>query len=101
MRYWLIFDLSARANPKGLFEWLDTMEATECGLFAATFISDKPRERVVTELTNAAGDGGIRLYLIGRKPDGTLVGSFILGRRKPAPWEGYAIKLQLVEEDDE
>jgi hypothetical protein len=99
MRYWLIYDLSARANPGDLFEWLDAMEAVECGLFGATFVTDMPWIEVVNELTDAAGRG-VRLYLIGRDPDGKLVGKFILGSRKSAPWEGYAPGDQPVEEED-
>src|SRR5713101_5321462 len=102
IRYWLTMDFGARYNVKGLFEWLDSVNAQECGLFGATFLSEKLREEVAEELKVVAGAGGsMRLYLIGRKaPNGPVSGGFILGSRRSASWEGFAAQPQAPEEED-
>jgi hypothetical protein len=90
MRFWITFDLGLRSTNQKLYEWLDKVKARECGPFAATFQSTKPRSSLIKELGRLV-DGQARLYLIGREtPEDKVIGGFVLGRRKAAPWEGFA-----------
>jgi hypothetical protein len=85
-RYWLAFDLGLSADYSALYEWLDSVHATECGIGVATFKSGKTRDKVIKEVQSVVGDAPrSRIYLI-TFPMG---GRFIAGRRKAAPWEGF------------
>jgi len=91
------FDLGLRGDYTGLYSWLDKHEAKECGngLAAVKFafdgdllpsIEQNLKDSVRFEKTD-------RLYIIWKdNQSGKFRGKFILGSRKPAPWEGYAIK---------
>ena len=92
MRYWLSFDLGLRGEYEDLYMWLDAMEARECGENVATFLSEKTGEQIKTELSDIL-DERARVYIITRKQGGR----FILGKRKRAPWSGYAQDLFDVE----
>ncbi len=94
MRYWLSFDLGLRGKYEELYEWLDKLEAQECGDNVATFETEKTREQINDELSGLL-DEKARVYIINRKKGG----KFILGKRKPAPWVGYAkVSLESAEE---
>lgn len=86
MRYWLSFDLGLRGNYEGLYEWLDNIGAKECGENVATFETTKTREEIAKELSELL-DKKARVYIINMKQGG----KFILGKRKVAPWSGYAV----------
>ncbi len=94
MRYWLSFDLGLRGNYEELYEWLDNMEAKECGDSVATFVTDKTREEIKKELSEFL-DEKARVYIIDMKKGG----GFIRGKRKIAPWVGYGGELLEVEEE--
>jgi len=95
MRYWLSFDLGFRGNYDALYEWLDNMEARECGDGIATFNTEKTREEITKELSKLKLGDKARIYIISQKHGG----KFILGRRKQPPWTGYgALVLQTEEE---
>lgn len=85
MRHWLSFDLGLRGNYDELYEWLDKMEARECGDSMATFVTAKSREQITKELLRFL-DGKTRIYLVNSKQGG----KFIIGKRKRDPWAGYA-----------
>ena len=99
MRYWLCFDLGFQGSYQDLFAWLDKMGAKECGENVATFLSAKTRQTITKELEAVlqvrAEHGGLptsgepRVYLINRKRGG----KFVIGKRKIAPWTGYARAL--------
>ncbi len=100
MRYWLSYDLGLQGQYEDLFGWLDKQEAKECGDNVATFLSPKSRDAIIKEIAslfnarrNDARGGPPpvafdkpRIYLI----DMNHGGKFILGKRKVAPWTGYA-----------
>jgi hypothetical protein len=87
MRYWLSFDLGLHGDYDALYGWLDQQDARECGDNVATFESKKPRDEIVKELKNLVDDKkNPRIYNISRKQGG----KFALGKRKRAPWTGYA-----------
>jgi len=84
-RYWLSYDLGLRGNYDSLYEWLDAQDATECCDTLATFQSDKSNDEIRRELTEVLGDTNkVRIYLISAG-----VGTFLIGKRKAAPWAGY------------
>ncbi len=92
-RYWLSFDLCLRGNYDKLYQWLDSAEAVECGDFLATFNATKSLEELTGELSSLV-DENARLYLI-NPPKG---GIFIKGGRKRAPWAGYSVKNQNIQD---
>lgn len=93
-RYWLSFDLGLRGRYEELYEWLDSMGAKECGDSVATFRSDKTREQIAQELSHLL-DKNSRIYIISLDHGG----KFILGKRKVAPWAGYAERVVESEEE--
>jgi hypothetical protein len=118
MRYWISYDLGLRGNYDQLYAWLDKHGARECGDSVATFLSKKSRAEVVKELSDvldlsgkqrATGARGAAAVLGGEKPINPRIyiitmkegGKFVFGRRKPAPWTGYAQVLDSGEERDE
>ncbi len=96
MRYWLAFDVGIRGDFEKLYEWLANHDAVECCTFVASFVSNSPRNRIEAELKGIVRGAKIRLYLIGTKPK--VLGRFIAGTRKEAPWAGYSFKNVLVED---
>lgn len=111
-RWWLIMDFGIRVDMRPLYKWLDEQDAEECGDTAATFLHNGDASELQETLRALAEpiapgkeysnrfSSGIRLYLIGRKEDGRLTGTFLIGDRKRAPWEGFAPDDPLDDEDD-
>jgi hypothetical protein len=100
-RYWLCFDIGLTAQYEKLFAWLDEHDAKECGDNFATFLHEKPYERLAQELQKLL-KGRSRAYLIG-PPDpvkGRPVGRFISGRRKAPPWTGFGTIPSQHESDE-
>lgn len=96
LRYWLSFDLGLQGDYQELYEWLDAMNAKECGDSVATFRSTKTREQLVRELVNLIDSNKkARAYIISRKQGG----KFILGKRKAAAWAGYSPQAVQAEEE--
>ncbi len=98
-RYWLSYDLGLRGNYEQLYEWLDRLDARECGEAMATFESEKTREQIKSDLGKLLGKSA-RVYLIGKKASGKFTGSFILGRRRRSSWQGYAVMGSETEEEE-
>lgn len=120
MRYWISYDLGLRGNYDQLYAWLDKHSARECGDSVATFLSKKTRAEIVKDLAavlnlsgaqRATGAQRAAALLYGETPIGQSPriyiitmkegGKFVFGRRKPAPWTGYAQVLDSGEERDE
>ena len=94
-RYWVSFDLGLRGNYEELYAWLDSQGAKECGDGVASFVSNKSREQIISELKKLeqppikslpGSRTTARIYLITMKEGG----KFIVGKRRAAPWTGYA-----------
>jgi hypothetical protein len=85
-RYWISHDLGIRGNYDELYAWLDGLGAKECGESVGTFVSDVSREQLTRELKKLVGPSG-RVYMITTKAGG----KFIIGKRRAAPWAGYAV----------
>lgn len=94
-RYYVSFDLGLRGNYLDLYMWLDNLDAKECGDTVATFLSTKTREELIEELSNLLKGEKARVYILHVERG---KGSFVIGKRKKAPWTGYA---ELESEDEE
>lgn len=107
---WISFDLGIGGDYPGLYKWLDNHKALECGDSLAFLgyplnIKDKDdflghlREELSKAVKIRPGD---RIYFIRQETvNGAMrpVGTFIFGRRKGTPWEGYGDKSENEGED--
>jgi hypothetical protein len=74
----------------------DKQQAKECGENVATFRSEKSRDQIAKELRGILDlQRGPRIYIIGLQEGGR----FFFGKRKVAPWAGYA--QTSVDSDEE
>jgi len=93
--FWLSYDLGLKGDYSSLYGWLDKQKAKACGDSIAVFefvcSTDNPREEIKNNLLeNVEFNKTDRVYLIWH--DDTKqsnLGTFIIGHRKQAPWEGY------------
>jgi len=92
---WLSYDLGLTGDYEGLYTWLDRQEAKECGDSVAIFVyhcDSDLAEHIKQSLEDAVSlDKKSRIYLIYRTDEGRTKGKFLFGRRKAAPWAGYAV----------
>lgn len=87
-RYWISFDLGLMGDYSHVYEWLDSLDAKECGPGVATIASSKSRDQLAAEIQRLfKGAPRARAYIISMKQGGR----FVAGGRKAAPWEGFAI----------
>ena len=106
---WLSYDLCPiidKADYKGLYTFLDSFDAKECGANLACFKIEVNDESEIEETIKQKLREYMkihprdRIYIIYTKMvDGEkkVVGKFLFGKRKPNPvWNGYA----LMNEDD-
>jgi len=107
MRVWLSYDLGVRGEYDSFYYWLDEHNALECGDSIATFLWDyneefddisnlkkEIKESLQCDIKFKKTD---RVYLIFQNERGHSTGSFIIGKRKSSPWEGYS---NVSSEDD-
>lgn len=93
--FWLSYDLGLKGDYSSIYRWLDKQKAKECGDSIAVFefvcSTDNPREEIKSSLLeNIEFNKSDRVYLIWRDDiKQANLGTFIIGHRKPAPWEGY------------
>ena len=102
--FWISYDLGLKGDYSGLYTWLDSVKAKECGDSIAFFtLEDKGNyvEEIKEEILKYTKLGkSDRVYLIFREnKTGKLKGNFLFGGRKRAPWEGYSTEDQGNEED--
>jgi hypothetical protein len=101
---WLTYDLGVSGDYQGLYSWLDDYEATECGNNVAyikydipetiktdkdfvKYLLDDLNEKVNFTPTN-------RIYIVRRSLErDKTIGSYIMGKRKANPWEGFGTKI--------
>ncbi|MBF0509706.1 MAG: hypothetical protein HQK57_12380 [Deltaproteobacteria bacterium] len=90
---WLSFDIAIRGDLDGLYAWLDTYHAKECGFNLACLDypdSDNLVQGLKKEIQEAVQlEKGDRIYVIYLDPNGRMVGKFLFGRRKAANWTGF------------
>ncbi len=103
---WISYDLGVRGDYEGLYTWLDEHSATECGDSIAFFeyehrgALDESLTREIRKAIDVTKQ--TRVYLIYRdQKSDKMRGKFIIGRRKAAPWSGYAVTKDGVLADQE
>ena len=97
MNVWLTYDLGIKGDYPGLYKWLDTFKAKECGNNLA-FLKFEYKTDIVKEILeqmtkNVNLKNGDRIYIItnfDNNATSKVLGRFIYGNRKANPWEGYA-----------
>ena len=101
---WLSYDLGVRGDYTSLYEWLDNLDAKECGNSIAFFkydvssgevLKNKIKKDISENVTLEKRDRIYIMYLDSKKK---MKGSFIFGRRKSSPWEGYGSKRAEIDE---
>lgn len=101
---WMSYDLGVQGDYPNLYEWLDDLDAVECGNSVAYFKYEYTSlENLLDELKRdltkrVSLNPQNRIYVVFRKNDGSFAGRFIFGKRKANPWEGYS-KQGETEED--
>ena len=85
---WLSYDLGVNGDYEGLYSWLDTHGAKECGSSVAflKYAHEGDLAAALIDDMQAAVslDRRSRVYLIHNR-----MGRYLFGRRKSAPWEGF------------
>ncbi|SLM29814.1 conserved hypothetical protein [Desulfamplus magnetovallimortis] len=102
---WISFDLGVRGDYEGLYQWLDSKGAIECGDNFAFFKYESSGD-IIENLKNEIEESieinkKTRIYIIYRNGvDAKMKGRFIFGTRKAAPWTGYAEHQEFIEEEE-
>lgn len=96
-RIWVSYDLGVDGDYEGLYRWLDAHEAVECGDSCASLLWSKATggidHSIKLDLKKAVKlRNRDRVYLIFQDAQNKYKGKFIIGgRKKSAPWTGYAM----------
>ena len=90
---WISFDLGVDGDYEGMYAWLDNHAAKECGDSIALVLFES-RGDLITELreelkAHVRLSTRSRIYAIYRGEDTKTKGTWLVGRRKQAPWTGY------------
>jgi len=103
--FWLSYDLGIKGDYTGLYTFLDSVNAKECGDSIAYFQKDygnKFLESLTKELKRyvkiAKTDRVYVVYI--ETSTNKAKGKFLFGARKRAAWEGYATQGSSTEEDN-
>lgn len=91
---WLSYDLGVRGDYEGMYAWLDTHKAKECGDSMACFwfqfnstLIEELKEEILKSVSMSKKS---RIYVVYKGANGKASGRFIFGARTAAPWDGYA-----------
>jgi hypothetical protein len=100
---WLSFDLGVRGDFEGMYQFLDTYKAKECGDSVGSLVYEYKKD-LIGDLTKdlksfITFDKRSRVYLIFPKAPNNYAGRFIVGRRKSPPWAGHGPSQEPDEED--
>jgi hypothetical protein len=103
---WLSFDLGIQGDYEGLYRWLDTRDARECGENLA-YLEFPLKHDLLTEIKSSLkkdveiDQKRARIYLIFRDDEEKkMKGKFLFGQRKAPPWRGFAPGEAKGEEDE-
>ena len=103
---WLSFDLGVKGDYEGLYSWLDSQDARECGEYLAGFNFDVSDEKRLPSLLKKALSDAVdldkrsRIYVVFFDSRAKKVrGQFILGSRRKPPWTEYGGSTDATEED--
>jgi len=101
---WLSYDLSVQGDYESLYEWLDNLDAKECGNSVAFFkyevasgmvLKNEIKKDIEKNVKLGARD---RVYIMYRDAKKNMKGAFIVGKRKASPWKGYGRGRQEIDE---
>jgi hypothetical protein len=103
---YISFDLGLRGDYNGLYVWLDSMHARECGNNVALVqrdfdhddhnsIYESFKSEITTKVRLEPTD---RIYISLIGADGQMKGRFLFGGRKRALWEGFSSTDDSVED---
>lgn len=92
---WISYDLGVRGDYEGLYLWLDSHQAKECGdsLAVLTYRHEGSLpDKLKTDLKRSiAVDKRTRIYVIYREAaTNKNKGRFLFGGRRASAWTGYA-----------
>jgi hypothetical protein len=103
--FWLSYDLGIKGDYTGLYTFLDSVDAKECGDSIAFFKKDFGAEfleglkKEIEKYVKISKTD--RIYVIYLETQTNKAkGKFLFGGRKRAPWEGYATKSTPVTDED-
>lgn len=102
---WLSYDLGVGGDYEGLYSWLDSKRAKECGDSLAV-IEYKFDIDIIDELKdnisrNVRTDKKTRIYVIHRdRSTKRNKGVFVFGGRRAPPWRGYAVSESDTADDE-
>jgi hypothetical protein len=90
---WISFDLGVSGDYEGMYSWLASHEAEECGDNLA-FINFSSKADLFDELKREIKKAvevnkKTRVYVIYRSDDLKVKGTFLFGARRQPPWTGY------------
>jgi hypothetical protein len=94
-RVWFSYDLGIDGDYENLYSWLDSKGAVECGDGCASFMYsfrkdlDRELQKELKETIQLRQKD--RIYIISVRGN-KIFGKFIYGKRKRAPWAGYAVE---------
>jgi hypothetical protein len=103
--FWLSYDLGIKGDYTGLYTFLDSVDAKECG-DSITFFQKDYGNDFLDSLTNELKkyvklNNTDRIYVVYADSSSKKTkGKWLFGGRKRAPWEGYAVKESSTEEDN-
>jgi hypothetical protein len=101
---WVSFDLGVKGDYEGMYTWLDSQGAKECGDSVACFLYNHPSKNLLQDMKEDLSRSidldtkKNRIYVI-RNVEGKMKGNFIFGRRRNAPWAGVAATGEQGEDD--
>jgi hypothetical protein len=102
---WISYDLGVRGDYEGLYAWLDSHKAKECGDSLAV-LAYEHNDALLDELKSAMElavhiDKRTRIYVVYRERNSDKnKGSFIFGGRHAPPWSGYSTSDAEVADDE-
>jgi hypothetical protein len=110
---WISFDLGVNGDYEGMYAWLDTHHAKECGDSIAFLGYEPKRDSVLGEPTrdliselkadlkrSVSIKKKNRVYVIYKSDEGKLKGVFLFGGRKKSPWTGYGASEEMESSDE-
>jgi len=105
--FWLSFDLGIKGDYAGMYLWLDSHRALECGDSLALLkldVGDRGFVNVIKEeiKKHVQLNNTDRMYLMWRDDkENKVKGRFLFGARRTPPWAGYAPKEDSAQEDSD
>ena len=103
--FWLSFDLGIKGDYNGMYYWLDSHHAFECGDSVAVFKFNASDKGFINEIKkdlekHVKLNPTDRVYLLWRdERENKSRGRFIFGARRTPPWAGYAPTQDSNQED--